>query len=92
MLNEERVVIVAGPPGVGKSTLANLLLYEHLERGYQSILIQRDIDEGLSLLQRNVRQVFYFDDFMGATFLGDRAAAMTGVSDRARCRRGVGRN
>jgi DNA polymerase III delta prime subunit len=83
MLNEERVVIVAGPPGVGKSTLANLLLYEHLERGYQSVLIQRDIDEGLSLLQRDVRQVFYFDDFMGATFLGERAAAMTGVSDRA---------
>lgn len=83
MLNEERVVIIAGPPGVGKSTLANLLLYEHLERGYQAILIQRDIEEGQSLFQLGIQQVFYFDDFMGATFLGDRSAALSGTSDRA---------
>jgi hypothetical protein len=83
MLNEKRVVIIAGPPGVGKSTLANLLLYEHLERGYQAVLIQRDIEEGQTLFQPGVPQVFYFDDFMGATFLGDRAATATGTSDRA---------
>jgi hypothetical protein len=83
MLNEQRVVIVAGPPGVGKSTLANLLLYEHLERGYQAVLIQRDIEEGQALFQPGIPQVFYFDDFMGATFLGDRAATATGTSDRA---------
>jgi hypothetical protein len=83
MLNEQRVVIIAGPPGVGKSTLANLLLYEHLERGYQAVLIQRDVEEGQSLFQPSARQVFYFDDFMGATFLGNRAATATGTSDRA---------
>jgi hypothetical protein len=82
-LNDTGVVIIAGPPGVGKSTLANLLLYEHLERGYQAVLIQRDIDEGQDLFQPGVRQVFYFDDFMGATFLGDRAVALTGTNDRA---------
>jgi DNA polymerase III delta prime subunit len=83
MLNDAGVVIIAGPPGVGKSTLANLLLYEHLERGYQAVLIQRDIEQGEDLFQPGVRQVFYFDDFMGATFLGDRAAALAGTSDRA---------
>lgn len=83
MLNDTGVVIIAGPPGVGKSTLANLLLYEHLERGYQAVLIQRDIADGQDLFQPGVRQVFYFDDFMGATFLGDRAAALAGTSDRA---------
>jgi len=82
-LSDTGVVVIAGAPGVGKSTLANLLLYEHLERGYQAVLIQRDIDEGQNLFQSGVRQVFYFDDFMGATFLGDRAAALTGTRDRA---------
>ncbi|PZO63102.1 MAG: hypothetical protein DI498_14140 [Paracoccus denitrificans] len=82
MLNEERVVVVAGPPGVGKTTLANLLLYEHLERGFHAVVIQRDIDEGLALFQPGAPQVFYFDDFMGATFLGDKSAALAGTSDK----------
>jgi hypothetical protein len=82
MLGDERVVILAGPPGVGKTTLADLLLYEHLEKGYRAVLIQRDIEEGQSLFQEGERQVFYFDDFMGATFLGDRASAFTGNDDR----------
>uniref|UniRef100_I2PX29 Restriction endonuclease type IV Mrr domain-containing protein n=1 Tax=Desulfovibrio sp. U5L TaxID=596152 RepID=I2PX29_9BACT len=83
MLNEHRVVIIAGPPGVGKSTLANLLLYIHLEHKYQAVLIQRDIEEGQTLFQQGIPQIFYFDDFMGATFLGDRSAALTGNSDKA---------
>lgn len=74
MLNHDRIVIVAGPPGVGKTTLANLLLYEHLEKGYEAVVIQRDIEEGLSRFQEGVPQIFYYDDFMGATFLGDRGS------------------
>ncbi|MCJ2024432.1 restriction endonuclease [Methylobacterium sp. J-067] len=83
MINEQRVVVVTGPPGVGKTTLANLLLYEHLARGFQAVVIQRDIEEGLSLFQPGTPQIFYFDDFMGATFLGDRSSALTGTSDKA---------
>lgn len=80
MLVDQRVVIIAGPPGVGKTTLADLLLYAHLEQGYQAILIQRDVEEGEKLFQPGLRQVFYFDDFMGATFAGDR---VHGSNDRA---------
>ena len=83
MLTAARVAIIAGPPGVGKTTLADLLLYAHLEKGYQAVLIQRDIKEGEQLFQAGVRQIFYFDDFMGATFAGDRDGAATGVNDRA---------
>ena len=82
MLNRDRIVIVAGPPGVGKTTLANLLLYQHLEKGYQAVVIQGDIREGLAPFQEGKPQIFYYDDFMGTTFLSDRGSAFKHNEDR----------
>ncbi|MYE06537.1 MAG: hypothetical protein F4Y04_04835 [Chloroflexi bacterium] len=73
LLDRHGIVIVAGPPGVGKTTLADLLLYRHLERGYQAVLLQGDAREGADRFQPGTKQVFHFDDFLGATFLGDTA-------------------
>jgi hypothetical protein len=83
VLQEQRVVVISGPPGIGKSTLANLLLYEHLERGFQAVVIQKDIREAEGLFQEGTPQIFYFDDFMGATFLGERNPMLADGSDRA---------
>lgn len=83
MLREEGVVIIAGPPGVGKTTLADLLLYQHLERGYQAIMIQHGVEDGLKLAQAGVKQIFYFDDFLGATFAGEQASHRAVAWDRA---------
>ena len=83
LLEEYGMVIVAGPPGVGKTTLANLLLYEHVEREYQAIVLQGDAKEGLDRFQPDTKQVFHFDDFLGATFLGDGAAVFQENRDQA---------
>lgn len=82
MLNHDRIVIIAGPPGVGKTTLANLLLYEHLEKEYQAVVIQGDIREGQTRFQEGALQIFYYDDFMGTTFLGDSGSAFNRNEDR----------
>ncbi len=82
ILDHDRIVIVAGTPGVGKTTLANMLLYAHLEKEYQAVVIQRDIQEGQHLFQEGMKQIFYFDDFLGATFLGDRGLALNHNEDR----------
>jgi hypothetical protein len=82
MLDKERVVIVAGPPGVGKTTLADLVLYAHLEKGFQAVTIQRDVEEGEKLFQENEKQIFYFDAFMGATFLGERGKLSAAPNDQ----------
>jgi adenylate kinase family enzyme len=82
-LRDQRVVIIAGPPGIGKTTLADLLLYQHLERGYQAVVIQHGVEEGLKVAQAGVKQIFYYDDFLGATFAGEQKSSRAGAWDRA---------
>jgi len=74
-LDTRGVVILSGLPGVGKTTLADLILYEHLARGFEPVVMRENFAEGKKLFQKNRPQIFYFDDFMGVTFLGDKGSA-----------------
>ncbi len=72
ILDDNRLVVVSGAPGIGKTTLADILLYTHLEQGFEPIVIQAEIDDGRKLYKSGARQIFYYDDFLGQTFLRDR--------------------
>jgi hypothetical protein len=72
LLDDTRIVIVSGAPGIGKTTLAETLLYAYLEQGYEPVKIQGEIIEGRRVFKPTVKQIFYYDDFLGQTFLGDR--------------------
>jgi DNA polymerase III delta prime subunit len=71
LLDEHRVVIIAGPPGVGKTTVARLLLLDYAERGFRPYLMQADPAEGFRLLKNDEPQVLFFDDFLGRVSLFD---------------------
>lgn len=73
ILEEHRVVIISGVPGVGKTTLADMLLFAHLESSYHPVVIKSEIAEGRRCFNDDLHQIFYFDDFLGETFLDNRA-------------------
>lgn len=51
-LKADHVVILSGLPGVGKTTLANMLLYEHLANGFEPVVLRQDFAEGKAMFRK----------------------------------------
>lgn len=70
ILKENRYVIISGIPGIGKTTLAQMLAYDLLARGFEEFhYIPGDIDNAAKMFEKGKKQVFFYDDFLGATAL-----------------------
>lgn len=73
ILKEKKYVIISGIPGVGKTTLARILVYHFLGKGFNEFIFLSDsINEGYELFKDGVKQIFLFDDFLGSNFLENR--------------------
>lgn len=70
-LAKNKFLVISGEPGVGKSTLAEMILIRYLEEGYNPIVINEDPDDAFSLYRADQPQIIYFDDFLGRTFLSE---------------------
>ncbi|AZV79045.1 hypothetical protein EBB79_14980 [Parasedimentitalea marina] len=81
-LETERILIVSGPPGVGKTTLAEMLCYAYVGEKWDLIAL-RSLDEDFARIDDSRKQLFFFDDFLGRIALGERALS-TQDSDLAR--------
>ena len=69
LLDEHRVAIITGEPGVGKTTLAEQICLHHQLSNFEVFRIADDVREGEEVWDDNVKQLFYFDDFLGSNYL-----------------------
>lgn len=67
-LSEHKFLIISGAPGVGKTTLAFMLICERLAERYNLVYCDGRISEVEHLLSDDPkeRQIFFIDDFLGA--------------------------
>lgn len=75
-LKDNGFIIIAGEPGVGKTTLANVMSYYLLGDGdfKELIALPQDIHEAVEMMSKNPKkkQLFLFDDFLGSNYLDQK--------------------
>jgi hypothetical protein len=68
-LSQQRVLILTGEPGIGKTTLARQLILEYAAEKYELVVLEESISEAEAVYAEESKQLFYFDDFLGRTYL-----------------------
>lgn len=65
-LQKNRFIVITGDPGVGKTTLAEMLTYEYLKEGFELTYIDEIGEADRVLRNDDSKQIIYFDDFLGS--------------------------
>jgi deoxyadenosine/deoxycytidine kinase len=67
ILKKNHYVVISGIPGIGKTTLARMLVYSMLAQGFEEfVYITDDMDNAAKMFDKEKRQIFFFDDFLGS--------------------------
>jgi hypothetical protein len=69
ILSKHHFCVITGVPGIGKTTLAEMLVIDHLDRGFECFRVWDDIGDARKVFGTGRNQLFYYDDFLGRTGL-----------------------
>jgi hypothetical protein len=72
ILAEHNYCVLSGIPGIGKTTLAQVLVTRLMDDGYELVAVRDDIQEAFDALDVSKPQVIYYDDFLGQSSIGER--------------------
>jgi hypothetical protein len=72
MLRDHGTCVIAGAAGIGKTTLAKLLVGDAIDAGYELVAVSGDIEEAWSVHDPSIPQIIYYDDFLGRSALEPR--------------------
>lgn len=69
-LEKENVIIIHGNPGTGKTTLANILVYQFLARDYKlKYIMNSELSNINNLINIDEKEIILIDDFLGSNIL-----------------------
>lgn len=78
ILDERNVCLIAGIPGIGKTTLAQVLVAEYATVDFEIVEVI-DLNEIDRIWDDAAKQLFYFDDFLGEVTLTGRTRRNDGA-------------
>lgn len=64
MLTENGSLVISGPPGIGKTTMAHMLALDHTLHGWEVMFVQEDFEAG-DAVKSDQKRLIFFDDFLG---------------------------
>lgn len=80
-LQKENVIIIHGNPGTGKTTLANILVYQFLARDYKlKYIMNSELSNINNLINIDEKEIILIDDFLGSNILELEAGKETALA------------
>lgn len=64
ILVDRGALIIAGEPGVGKTTLGRMLLWLHMEQNWKVFVVD-DLQEAMAVSTAGEKRLIFLDDFLG---------------------------